>query len=72
MLTKPIEDTQKLDGPDYITVVVEWSDDDDAPTLVSNRPVARAQRHERTWVTMLGALSAIALTTWCLRLLKPA
>ncbi len=81
--TKPLEDTQKLDGPDYITVVLEWSDedrdeaddeanDDNAPTMVSTRPLARAPGRDRTWLTVLGALSAIALTTWGLRMLKPA
>jgi len=64
------DEVQKLEGPDYITVVVEWPDDD-ADTMVRRRP-GRAPRWNRTLATMLGALGAIALTTWGLRRLKPA
>lgn len=69
----PIEEVQKLDGPDYVAVVVEWADaDDDATTITSGRPFRRDPLPSSTLVTVLGALGAIALTSWALRLIKPA
>jgi hypothetical protein len=58
-----------LDGPDYVTLVIEW-DDADAQTLVSQRAATRAPQWNRTLATALGALGAIALTTLGLRLLR--
>jgi len=60
-----------LDGPDYVTLVIEW-DDDDVQTMVSQRPRPRAPAWNRTLATALGALGAIALTTLGLRLLRHA
>ncbi len=67
------EEVQKLDGPDYVAVVVEWTDgDDEATTMVHARPFRPERSQISTLVTVLGALSAIALTTWGLRRLSPA
>lgn len=68
----PTEEVHQLDGPDYVAVVVEWSDaDDDAITTVNAQPFRAAPPLDSTLVTVLGALSAIALTTWGLRRLSP-
>jgi hypothetical protein len=70
---RPIDEVQKLDGPDYVAVVVEWADmDDDAVTLTNGQPFRAEPARARTLVTVLGALGAIALTTWGLRKLKPS
>jgi hypothetical protein len=69
----PSDEIQKLDGPDYVAVVVEWTDaDEEAPTTTNARPFRPRPPFDRTLATVLGALGAIALTTWGLRLLKPA
>jgi hypothetical protein len=69
----PTEEVQQLDGPDYVAVVVEWSDaDDDAITTINARPFQPVPSMVSTLVTVLGALGAIALTTWGLRRLSPA
>ncbi|MEO7730205.1 MAG: hypothetical protein ABIY55_04475 [Kofleriaceae bacterium] len=69
----PTEEVQQLDGPDYVAVVVEWSDaDDDAVTMTHARPFRPDPSMIGTLVTVVGALSAIALTTWGLRRLSPA
>ena len=69
----PIDEIQKLDGPDYLAVVVEWTDvDDDATTMTHARAFRSEPLLGRTLVTVLGALGAIALTTWGLRRLRTA
>lgn len=69
----PHEEVQQLEGPDYVAVVVEWSDaDDDAVTTVNARPFQAVPSPLSTLVTVLGALGAIALTSWGLRRLSPA
>ena len=68
----PTDEVQQLDGPDYVAVVVEWSDaDDDAITMTHARPFRPEPPLVGTLVTVLGALGAIALTTWGLRRLSP-
>jgi hypothetical protein len=65
------EQASRLEGPDYVALVIEWNEEeDDAVTLVSTPnpiPVIR-----RKIATVLGALSAIVLTTWGLRRLGMA
>lgn len=59
------EHAARLEGPDYVALVIEWNEEDDEVTLVSAPnpiPVIR-----RKIATVMGALSAIVLTTWGLR-----
>lgn len=65
-------DVQALDAPDYVAVVIEWNDDGEVRSLVSQRRVPHGPRMSRTLATALGALGAIALTTIGLRLLRSA
>lgn len=68
------EDAPGLEGPDYVTLVIEWDEDSDAATIVStkqrsatlNRPAGTG----RTIATVVGALAAVALATWGIRHLR--
>jgi hypothetical protein len=75
-----VEDDPGLEGPDYVALVIEWNDDDTV-TNVSARPLGpstwrassdRSAMLARNIATVLGALGAIALTTWGLRRLRAA
>jgi hypothetical protein len=67
------DEIQKLEGADYLAVVVEWTDvADDDTTTPYGRPLRSELLHGRTLATVLGALGAIALTTWGLHRLKTA
>lgn len=62
-----------LDGPDYVTLVIEWNDkDDDEVTAVSAEvpAIAAPPRLARKIATVIGALVALALATWGLRRLR--
>ena len=64
------EHASRLEGPDYVALVIEWDEEDDQITRVftPNRiPLIR-----RKIATVVGALSAIVLTTWGLRRLGMA
>jgi hypothetical protein len=71
------QDDPGLEGPDYMTFVIEWSDADDAVTNVSSRPLdpsasSGSSMLVRRIATVVGALSAIALATWGIRRLRTA
>jgi hypothetical protein len=74
------EQASRLEGPDYVALVIEWNEEneedeeyeegDDAVTLVSSpSPIPLIRRK---LATVVGALSAIVLTTWGLRRLGMA
>jgi hypothetical protein len=67
------EDVPGLEGPDYVALVIEWGDDEEAVTTVSARaldPGSPSSVMKRKIATLVGALSAIALATWGLRRLR--
>lgn len=71
----PREDVSRLDGPDYVALVIEWNDEGNAATLVGPAIApgpARRARTTRTTVAILGALGALALAAWGLRRLRAA
>jgi len=55
-----------------VALVIEWDDEDNATTLVSTKVPSRAPAKNRTIATIVGALGALALTTWGLRRLGVA
>lgn len=55
-----------------MALVIEWDDEDNATTLVSTKVPSRAPAKNRTIATIVGALGALALTTWGLRRLGVA
>ena len=67
------DDAPGLEGPDYVTLVIEWDDDTDAATLVSAQsPLGSSTTRSgaRAIATCVGALAAIALATWGIRHLR--
>jgi hypothetical protein len=64
------EDAPGLEGPDYVTLVIEWNEDSDAATLVSATEPSRPSSMRRTIATVVGALAAIAFATWGIRHLR--
>ena len=67
------EDAPGLEGPDYVTLVIEWDEGSDAATLVSaQEPIGPSMGHStvRTIATVVGALAAIAFATWGIRHLR--
>ena len=64
------EDDPGLEGPDYVTLVIEWDDNPDAGTLATAEEPDRAPSTGRTIATVLGALAAIAFAAWGLRHLR--
>lgn len=65
------EDSPGLEGPDYVTLVIEWDEDSGAATLESaEEPVPSSKG--RTIATVVGALAAIAFATWGIRHLRPS
>ena len=64
------EDDPGLEGPDYVTLVIEWDEGVDAATFVSAEEPDRAPSTGRTLATVVGALAAIALATWGMRRLR--
>ncbi len=63
------EDAPGLEGPDYVTLVIEWNETD-AATLVSATEPSRPSNMRRTIATVVGALAAIAFATWGIRHLR--
>jgi len=69
----PHEQIPGLDGPDYVTLVIEWDNDDDAATIVSTKRLEPAlSGRGRKIATAAGAVVAIALATWGIRRLRAA
>jgi hypothetical protein len=64
------EEAPGLEGPDYVTLVIEWDEDSDAATFASTTEPNRASNMRRTIATVVGALAAIALATWGIRHLR--
>ena len=64
------EDDPGLEGPDYVTLVIEWNDATDATTLVTAEEPDRAPSKGRTIAAVLGALAAIAFAAWGIRHLR--
>ena len=64
------EQASRLEGPDYVALVIEWDEEDDQVTRVfTPNPIPLIRRKI---ATVVGALSAIVLTTWGLRRLGMA
>ena len=69
------EDIPGLEGPDYVALVIEWNDEEDAATLVSSVIEPEPERRTgtiRTIAAVLGALGALVLAAWGLRRLRTA
>lgn len=67
------EDFPGLDGPDYVTLVIEWNDEDEVTTVSARAPELIAPTESsRAIVTVLGALLAVGLATWGLHRLRAA
>ena len=64
------EDDPGLEGPDYVTLVIEWDDNPDTVTFAAAEEPDRAPSQARTIATLLGALAAIAFAAWGLRHLR--
>jgi hypothetical protein len=63
------EEAPGLEGPDYVTLVIEWDEDPGAAALESAEEPGPSSKG-RTIATLLGALAAIAFATWGLRHLR--
>ena len=68
------EENPGLEGPDYVTLVIEWDDDSEAVTLVSAQDAldSTARSTMRKVAAVVGAIAAIALATWGIRHLRAA
>jgi hypothetical protein len=64
------EDDPGLDGPDYVTLVIEWNDNTDVTTFAGAEEPDRAPSSGRTIAKVLGALAAIAFAMWGIRHLR--
>jgi hypothetical protein len=64
------DDDPGLEGPDYVTLVIEWNDATDAATFASAEEPVRPSSYGRTLATLLGAVAAIAFATWGIRHLR--
>jgi hypothetical protein len=60
-----------LEGPDYVTLVIEWDEDSDEAILESAEEPGPSNKG-RTIATLVGALAAIAFATWGIRHLRPS
>ena len=63
--SQPSQDTSRLEGPDYLALVIEW--DDDVPTLVRAAAPDHAPAVRLQIITVLGALVTLVLATWGIR-----
>lgn len=74
MQSTPSQDIPGLEGPDYVALVIEWNEADDAATLVGSEPAEPEHRagKTRTILAVLGALGALVLAAWGLRRLRAA
>jgi hypothetical protein len=66
------EESPGLDGPDYVTLVIEWDEDADVPTMVSAKKLQPPSETGRKIATVVGAAVAIALAMWGIRRLRAA
>ena len=69
-----LHDIPGLDGPDYVTLVIEW-DDDAEVTAVSAIALEAPPPQEpvnRTLVAIVGALAALVFAAWGLNRLRTA
>ena len=66
------EENPGLEGPDYVTLVIEWDEDAEAVTLVSAQDALGSTTSStvRKVAAVVGALAAIALATWGIRHLR--
>ena len=68
------EDARGLEGSDYLALLIEWGDDEEAVTTVSasapGRSASRSMVSTHKIATIVGALGAIALAAWGLRRLR--
>lgn len=66
------ENDPGLEGPDYVTLVIEWDEGSDAATLVSAEEPGPSMAHApmRMVATVVGALAAIVFATWGIRRLR--
>ena len=62
------EEDPGLDGPDYLALVIEWGEDDEA-TIVRDRPKPVSSL-ARDIAGVVAALLAIGAATWGLRRLR--
>lgn len=63
------EDAPGLEGPDYVTLLIEWDDNADE-AIVSDAEPRRISSTGRTIATVVGALVAIAFAAWGIRHLR--
>ena len=66
----PREDVPGLEGPDYVTLLIEWDDDVDEATIVSSAEPRRASSTARKIATVVGALAALVFAMWGIRRLR--
>lgn len=67
------QDDPGLEGPDYVALVIEWNDEDDAATLVAQDiDLEHRTSMTRTILAVLGALGALMLAAWGIRRLRAA
>jgi hypothetical protein len=62
-----------LEGPDYVTLVIEWDEGSDVATLVSAQDAlgsSTTRWKARTIATVVGALAALVFATWGIRRLR--
>ena len=68
------DDDPGLEGPDYVTLVIEWDEGSDAATLVSAQqptgPSGMLRSRTRKIAAVVGALAAIVFATWGMRHLR--
>jgi hypothetical protein len=65
------EEAPGLEGPDYVTLVIEWEEVSDAAILESAEEPGPPSKG-RMIATVVGALAAIAFATWGIRHLRPS
>ena len=69
------EDNPGLEGPDYVALIIEWSDEDAPDALVSGELAQEPTRRTsttRTIAAVLGALGAVMLAAWGIHRLRAA
>ncbi|HEX7839593.1 MAG TPA: hypothetical protein VF469_19090 [Kofleriaceae bacterium] len=73
--SNPGEDVPRLDGPDYVALVIEWNDAEKDQSVTptggetSSEPAPRVST-ARTIAAVLGALGALFVAAWGLRRLR--
>jgi hypothetical protein len=65
------EEVPGLAGPDYVTLVIEWNDEEEITAVSAIAPApTTSMTVGRKIATVLGALVALTLATWGLRRLR--